>query len=63
MRSIGVVLRFNEEVVSVERTAGQQVIVRLKSGKEIAASTVPLFGRPYWSQCHAQSAHHRPFRR
>ena len=40
MRSIGVVLRFNEEVVSVEPVGEQQVVVRLKSGKEIAASTV-----------------------
>ncbi|ULA66103.1 MAG: putative soluble pyridine nucleotide transhydrogenase [Nitrospira sp.] len=40
MRSIGVILRFNEEVVSVEPVAEEQVIVRLKSGKEIAASTV-----------------------
>ena len=40
MRSIGVTLRFNEEVVSVERQPQEQVIVRLKSGKEIAATTV-----------------------
>lgn len=40
MRSIGVTLRFNEEVVSVEAHPTQQVIVGLKSGKEIAATTV-----------------------
>lgn len=40
MRSIGVTLRFNEEVVSVEPRAEQQVVVRLKSGKEIGATTV-----------------------
>ncbi|HET9962442.1 MAG TPA: Si-specific NAD(P)(+) transhydrogenase [Nitrospiraceae bacterium] len=39
MRSIGVTLRFNEEVVSVEPRAGQ-VVVKLKSGKEIGATTV-----------------------
>ncbi|MBX3235670.1 MAG: Si-specific NAD(P)(+) transhydrogenase [Nitrospiraceae bacterium] len=39
MRSIGVTLRFNEEVVSVERRDGQ-VVVGLKSGKEIGATTV-----------------------
>src|SRR5579884_675101 len=35
MRNIGVTLRFNEEVVGIEK-ADDQVIVRLKSGKEIA---------------------------
>ncbi|MCE3224596.1 MAG: sthA [Nitrospira sp.] len=40
MRGIGVTLRFNEEVVSVEAHPTQQVIVGLKSGKEIAATTV-----------------------
>jgi NAD(P) transhydrogenase len=40
MRSIGVTLRFNEEVVSVEPQTDQQVVVRLKSGKEIGATTV-----------------------
>lgn len=40
MRSIGVTLRFNEEVVSVETHPTQQVVVGLKSGKEIAATTV-----------------------
>ncbi|MCC2639748.1 MAG: sthA [Nitrospira sp.] len=40
MRSIGVTLRFNEEVVSVEGHPAQQAIVRLKSGKEIGATTV-----------------------
>ena len=40
MRSIGVTLRFNEEVVSVEAHPAQQVIVGLKSGKEIGATTV-----------------------
>ena len=40
MRSIGVTLRFNEEVVSVEAHPDEQVIVWLKSGKEIAATTV-----------------------
>ncbi len=39
MRNIGVTLRFNEEVVAIEK-ADDQVIVRLKSGKEIAATTV-----------------------
>ncbi len=40
MRGIGVTLRFNEEVVSVETQPSGQVIVRLKSGKEIGATTV-----------------------
>ncbi|MDP9131678.1 MAG: Si-specific NAD(P)(+) transhydrogenase, partial [Nitrospirota bacterium] len=40
MRSIGVTLRFNEEVVSIETHPSQQVIVGLKSGKEIGATTV-----------------------
>ena len=40
MRSLGVTLRFNEEVVSVESQPTRQVMVRLKSGKEIAATTV-----------------------
>ncbi len=40
MRGIGVTLRFNEEVVSVEPREGQQVVVKLKSGKEIGATTV-----------------------
>ncbi len=39
MRNIGVTLRFNEEVVAIEK-ADDQVIVRLRSGKEIAATTV-----------------------
>ena len=40
MRSIGVTLRFNEEVVSVEAHPAQEVIVGLKSGKQIGATTV-----------------------
>jgi NAD(P) transhydrogenase len=40
MRSIGVFPRLNEEVVSIEKTAAGQVIVRLRSGKEILSSTV-----------------------
>lgn len=39
MRNIGVTLRLNEEVVAIEK-ADDQVIVRLRSGKEITASTV-----------------------
>jgi NAD(P) transhydrogenase len=38
MRNIGITLRFNEEVVGIEKTPEAQVIVRLKSGKEIAAA-------------------------
>jgi NAD(P) transhydrogenase len=40
MRNIGMTLQFNEEVVSVEKTSWGQVIVGLKSGKEIAATTI-----------------------
>ena len=40
MRNLGVTLRFNEEVVSVDKVADGQVVVRLKSGKEIPATTV-----------------------
>ena len=40
MRSIGVWPRLNEEVVAIEKQGDEQVIVRLRSGKEIAASTV-----------------------
>jgi NAD(P) transhydrogenase len=37
MRQIGVTLRFNEEVVSVEKTAERSVTIRLKSGKQVRA--------------------------
>jgi NAD(P) transhydrogenase len=40
MRSIGVFPRLNEEVVTIEKAGEGQVIVRLKSGKEIPSSTV-----------------------
>lgn len=40
MRSIGVFPRLNEEVVSIEKAADGQVIVLLKSGKEIPSRTV-----------------------
>lgn len=40
MRSIGVTLRLNEEVVSIHKTDSGQAIVVLKSGKEIPAETV-----------------------
>ncbi|WP_447972767.1 Si-specific NAD(P)(+) transhydrogenase [Nitrospira sp. Kam-Ns4a] len=40
MRSLGVTLRFNEEVVAVEKTGGGTVTVRLKSGKVISAATL-----------------------
>lgn len=40
MRNIGITLRFNEEVVSVEKTPDEQVVVGLKSGKEIGATSV-----------------------
>jgi NAD(P) transhydrogenase len=38
MRSIGITLRFNEEVVGIERPSGGAVTIRLKSGKQIRAS-------------------------
>jgi NAD(P) transhydrogenase len=37
MRQIGVTLRFNEEVVGVEKSADKSVILKLKSGKTIRA--------------------------
>ncbi len=37
MRQIGVTLRFNEEVVGVEKTADKSVTIRLKSGKQVRA--------------------------
>jgi NAD(P) transhydrogenase len=40
MRSIGMTLQFNEEVVAIEKTSAGEVIVGLKSGKEIGATTV-----------------------
>jgi|CXWL01.1.fsa_nt_gi NAD(P) transhydrogenase len=40
MRNLGVTLRLNEEVVSVNKTEDNQVIVKLQSGKEISASTL-----------------------
>jgi NAD(P) transhydrogenase len=40
MRNIGMTLQFNEEVVAIEKTPAGQVIVRLKSGKEIGATSV-----------------------
>lgn len=46
MRNIGITLRFNEEVVSMEKTQNDQVLVGLKSGKEIgAASALYSVGR------------------
>src|SRR6266576_3875093 len=38
MRSIGITLRFNEEVVGIEKPSGDAVTIRLKSGKQIRAS-------------------------
>src|SRR6266702_1916384 len=38
MRSIGITLRFNEEVVGIEKPSGDAVTIRLKSGKQITAS-------------------------
>lgn len=40
MRSIGVTLRLNEEVVGIDKTGHDEVVVRLKSGKEVPATTV-----------------------
>ncbi|MFQ5682936.1 MAG: Si-specific NAD(P)(+) transhydrogenase [Candidatus Binatia bacterium] len=40
MRNIGVTLRLQEEVVSVEKAAGKRVIVHLASGKEIVTSSL-----------------------
>jgi NAD(P) transhydrogenase len=37
MRQIGVTLRFNEEVVAVEKSADKSATVKLKSGKQIRA--------------------------
>ena len=37
MRSIGVTLRFNEEVVGIEKAADNSVSINLKSGKKIGA--------------------------
>src|SRR5207244_13263647 len=37
MRSIGITLRFNEEVVGIEKPSGDAVTIRLKSGKQIRA--------------------------
>jgi NAD(P) transhydrogenase len=37
MRQIGVTLRFNEEVVGVEKLADRSVLIRLKSGKQVRA--------------------------
>jgi NAD(P) transhydrogenase len=37
MRSIGVTLRFNEEVVGIEKPTNNAVTLRLKSGKQITA--------------------------
>lgn len=37
MRNIGVTLRFNEEVVGVQKSADNSVSIHLKSGKKIAA--------------------------
>ena len=38
MRNIGITLQFNEEVVSIEKTPNGEVVVGLKSGKEIGAT-------------------------
>jgi NAD(P) transhydrogenase len=40
MRSIGVTLRFNEEVVAVEKSGEGRATVRLKSGKVVSAATL-----------------------
>ncbi len=40
MRQINVTLRFNEEVVSMEKSSDKSVTVRLKSGKQIRAPLV-----------------------
>lgn len=40
MRNLGVTLRFNEEVVAIDARTDGQVIVHLRSGKEIPANTV-----------------------
>jgi len=37
MRSVGVTLRFNEEVVGIEKSADGSVAIHLKSGKKISA--------------------------
>jgi NAD(P) transhydrogenase len=40
MRNIGITLLFNEEVVSVDKTQDERVVIRLKSGKEIGTNCV-----------------------
>lgn len=40
MRNIGVTLRLNEDVVAIDKPADEEIVVRLKSGKEIYATTV-----------------------
>ena len=40
MRSIGVTLRFNEEVIAVQKHADGTVLIQLKSGKQIRAGLV-----------------------
>jgi len=40
MRSVGVTFRFNEEVVGIEKSPDQTVVIRLKSGKKISAPLV-----------------------
>ncbi len=40
MRNIGITLRFNEEVVSIDKAQDGRIIVRLKSGKEIGTNSV-----------------------
>jgi NAD(P) transhydrogenase len=46
MRNIGITFRFNEEVATIEKSSSGQVIVGLKSGKEVgAASALYAAGR------------------
>jgi NAD(P) transhydrogenase len=40
MRSIGITLRFNEEVIAVQKHADGAVVIQLKSGKQIRAGLV-----------------------
>ncbi len=40
MRNIGVTLRLNEEVVGIDKHGHEEVVVRLKSGKQVPATTV-----------------------
>ncbi|MET0515371.1 MAG: Si-specific NAD(P)(+) transhydrogenase [Nitrospiraceae bacterium] len=40
MRNIGITLLFNEEVVLVDKTQDNRVVIRLKSGKEIGTNSV-----------------------